>query len=610
MKITGNRLCVTVCGVAGIVSACWGDEAAWVRPDLTEPNRVVMSGAWGDAYSRGLSRIGSAPYEASFVLSDVSFQTNRWFTNYSGDISGRFLELASLSSSRDNPQPEALKTVLLQIAKYQKADGHFGADVDWKNPEALKGAEWDNKVMPLMWGNGRLLLGLTAAASRFSDPVLRAAAEKLGDFYATTVVGLFCDPARREYYTQATGYASAYVTCVFEGMEGLVQLYRLTGEKRYLDTVRRMADFHEQFDTLPVNHSHGSLSEHEALILLYEFTGDVRYLNRVVARWDRIVHEGYVSPVGGVLEKFVVTGFDRDEGCSEADWLRLNLMLWRNTGQSRYLDMVERTMFTEMAANQWPDGGFGHRNFGVDATGPYAFWDYSQEALWCCAFHGPLALRELKSCLATGAKGAIELQFPVSFEAPVAVGKAHWLVKSEALPEQPGVPVRCDVTLTQVSAKGTAKAQEQEKGKGKGKVSLWVRTPEWASYVTAKVNGKPEPLALARQGYVKTQPLAAGTTIQLSYAAQPYLENRRLQRVALPQNLPARVENVVVRYGPQVLVNDGSGDIQAVSLKVDASGVLRLPGAEAATRLVPWSKVTNPSGKHAFVIHANLESSR
>lgn len=581
--------------MAGLGFSCHG-ETNWARPSLVEPNRVTMNGPWGDAYSRGLSRIGAPPYETPFILSDVSFTTNRWFTNYSGDISGRFLELTSLSSTRDNPQPVALKSVLLQIAGYQKPDGHFGAVVDWNNPEALKGASWDNKVMPLMWGNGRLLLGLTAAASRFNDPVLLASAKKLGDFYGTVALTLFCDPAKREFYTQATGYASAYVTCVFEGMEGLVQLYKLTGDKKYLETARRMADFHEAFDKLPVDHSHGSLSEHEALILLFEASGDAKYLNRVVTRWNKIVHDGYVSPVGGVLEKFCVTGFERDEGCAEADWLRLNLMLWHNTGETRYLDMAERTMSTELSANQWPDGGYGHRMFGIDATGPFAFLDYSQEALWCCAFHGPLGLRELKSYLATGTKNTIELQFPVAFEAPVSVGKAEWTVKSALRPAQPGIPVLCDVTVTQSS--------------GKGKIPLWVRAPEWASYVTAKINGKSEPLVPARRGYLKTRPLPSGTTIQLAYAAQPYLENRRLQRAALPQSLPARLENVVVRYGPYVLVNDQSGDIQTVVLKVDASGRLQLPGVEATIRLLPWTQVSNPSGRHAFVFNAQLEPVR
>ena len=85
--------------------------------------------------------------------------------------------------------------------------------------------------MPLFWGNGRLLLGLTAASRRFQKPQMLAAARRLGDFYATVGLDVFCDPARTNEYNQASAYAGAYVTCYFEGMEGLVQLYRLTADK-------------------------------------------------------------------------------------------------------------------------------------------------------------------------------------------------------------------------------------------------------------------------------------------------------------------------------------------------------------------------------------------
>lgn len=568
----------------------------WQRPTLMEPNRVNMEGDWGNAFTRGIERMGKAPYEPAFILSDVSFTTNRWFTNYSGDISGRFIEVTSLSSSRENPEPAALTEVLKKITDYQKPDGHFGAVVDWANPEELRGASWDNRIMPLMWGNGRLLLGLTASAVRFDDARLLDSARKLGDFYVNIASVLFCDPQKKDFYTQNTGYASAYVTCVYEGMEGLVRLYQATHDARYLNTARKMADFHEAFDKLPVNHSHGSLSEHEALILLYENTGDAKYLNRVVNRWNRIVNEGFVNPVGGVMEKFVVTGYERDEGCSESDWLRLNLMLWRNTGDPRYLDMAERTVSTELAANQWPDGGFGHRVFGIDATGPYAFHDYSQEALWCCAFHGALGLRELKSYLATSGAEGIELQFAVAFDAPVSFKSSQWRVESRMKAATTECPVQCGVTLTRVSAQG--------------RVAVLIRIPEWAESVSAEMNGKKLALSPARKGYVKTKALNSGASFTVAYHAVPYLENRRLKRIDLPQKLPAHMDDVVVHYGPHILVNNTNGEIQTVVLHVDSKGHLQLPQANGEPLLVPWNQVKNSSGRHAFVINADLQSSK
>jgi DUF1680 family protein len=561
---------------------------SWVRPELNDPRQVLLSGPLGDALSRGLGRIGQEPYHPAFILADVSFATNRWFTNYSGDISGRFLELASVTSQRGDPQPAALPTVLEQITRFQKPDGHFGAEVNWTNAAELHGPAWDSKIMPIFWGNGRLLLGLTASYVRFGDAKLLASARRLGDFYATTAADVFCDPRRADEYRQAAAYAGAFVTCYFEGMEGLVQLYRLTRDRRYLETALRMADFHEAFDTLPVGHAHGSLSQHEALLMLYEETGQAKYLERVVARWEAATTGGYVSPAGGVMEKFVVSGYARDEGCAEADWLRVCLMLWRHTGRVRYLDMAERTVWNEYFANQWPDGGFGHRNLGVDQSGPYAFDSYSEEALWCCTFHGPLALNEFKSYLAVAANNALCYNFPVDFVAPVTVSNTEWTVRSLSLPPTQAVPVRCEVRLTERS--------------GRGAMRLFVRVPEWAEEIGLRINGSessPEQVG----GYLRTKPLRPGTVVQIDYHAHPYLETRRFERVKLPAALPARLDQVVVRFGPNVMVNPTSGRITDLALSTK-HGVLELPAGQS--KLTSWADLRNSAIPHAFVFNVSL----
>jgi hypothetical protein len=568
------------------------EDAAWTRPPLTEPNRVEMGGAWGDSYQRGLARLAKDPFTTNFVLADLNFNMERWFTNFSGDISGRFTEVTALSSTRENPQPPILREVLTKIPENQKADGHFGIEMDWNQPIDADPTSDKVKMLPMLWGNARLLLGLTAAWERFEDPRIQATARKLGDFYVNVVVERFCDPKRMDEYKKPAQYASAYVTCVFEGMEGLVRLYRLTKDERYLKTALRMADFHEEFDTLPVGHSHGSISEHEALILLYEETGNAKFLKRATTRWDAIVQGGFVNASGGVLEKFW-TVFDRDEGCSESDWLRLNLMLWRNTGQTRYLDMAERLMTTEYPANQWPTGGFGHRFIVCDDQGPIGFKDYSQESLWCCSFHCPLGLRDLKGYLATGGTDGIRYNFPVDFKAPVQTGKTDWTVTSKALPAQDGVPVRCEVTL---------------EGPANATTPFAIRVPEWADRVVVKVDGKDAPTT-KKGGYTAFEkPLASGAKVEVAYSARPYLEDRRCKRIETPKTLPATLDKVALRYGPGVLVNADSGDVQPLTLTVGADGALQLP--KDGPKLLPWGQLTTPGAPHAFLFNAKVEAGK
>ena len=104
----------------------------WSLPDARE---VQLGGVLGQAWERSVQRLAEEPYRSPVYLrSDFSFETNRVFINYSGDISGRFIELASLMSPAGQMQPGTLGEVLRDIGRYQNPDGHFGRAVNWNEP--------------------------------------------------------------------------------------------------------------------------------------------------------------------------------------------------------------------------------------------------------------------------------------------------------------------------------------------------------------------------------------------------------------------------------------------------------------------------------------------
>ena len=508
---------------------------------LTGASRISMGGTFGKMYKSGLERMGKVPFEVNFVLADVNFNMKRMFTNFSGDISGRFIEVCSSYSEDGESFPPILQEVVEKIVQYQKPDGHFGADVNWQDKMDTFNETDNAKMMPILWGNGRLLLGLVAAWKAFGKAETLAAVQKLGDFYVNTVEPRFCDPTHlEEYKFEAPGYASAYVTCVYEGMEGLVQLYRATKDKRYLDCACKMADFHEQFDVLPVRHSHGSLSEHNALVLIYEETGDRKYLDRVTKRWTDAVEGGYINVCGSVLEKFWVTGYNRDEGCTEADWLRLNLMLWRNTKDDKYLDMAERLLYNGYIANQWPSGGFGHRYMGIDEKGPFSYQKYSQESVWCCSFHCPMGLYDFKRYLAVGfdgqngKPGTIRYNFGKIFVSPILVNGQTWTVKSGMAKNG----------LFAVTLDGPANAE----------VFFDYRKPNWANEVQVCLAGQSEPVDLSK-------PLKAGAKLEIAYLYDDVrLEDRRLNPVAIPAGAANLKEVALFNAAKALVAKTGGGE--------------------------------------------------
>ncbi len=242
--------CVSLLFLAGTL-----DGATNTEQRLADAREVQLGGILGEAYQRGVSRLSEDPYRsAAYLRSDFSFETNRIFVNYSGDISGRFIEIASLISPPGQMTPATLPEVLRDVGRYQKADGHFGRDVDWNQP--LEPENSNAKLLPIFWGNSRLLVGLIEAHGAFGRSDLLAAAKRIGDFYVATATR-FLDPAREPEYRMTGSYAAGYVTDYFPGIEGLARLYQVTREPRYLRQAEQMAEFFRRFDTLPIDHSHG-----------------------------------------------------------------------------------------------------------------------------------------------------------------------------------------------------------------------------------------------------------------------------------------------------------------------------------------------------------------
>ena len=513
------------------------------------PPRVALGGEVGDAAAACAARFRSAPFDSlSWLRADltgerVSEFDGQWghvmsrpFKQYSGDISGRFIEIMAMDSRGDLAVHPAFRGLLEEVPKRQRPGGYFCSSgvIDWQQPidYAKEGSAADGgRMMPALWGNSRLLCGLVEAMRAFpADAAIAGAARGLGDFYVT-MLPRFNDPGRIAEYTSAGSYAAGYVTCWFPAMEGLVKLSVLTGESKYLEAAKAIADFYRRFDRLPIDHAHGMLCNQVSLLLLFEATREAGYLARVEQRWDELVEGGYINPAGGILEKCHVR-FERDEGCAIADWLRLNLALGRVTGKARYWAMAERTLHNHLLQNQTPKGGFGHRHILCDEEGAWGFEGRIEESTWCCTYHGELGFINLRNHLLARAGGLLACNFALDFTATDATGTTTSVLRPGL---QAGEVVRQRVTLA-----------------GQPPAKVRVRQPRWADAVTA-VDAAGAALALeAADGWCTTaQPV---TEVEFVYAGGVYAEDRRCTR--LP-NGPDAGKPFVIGYGPKVLAAEG-----------------------------------------------------
>ncbi|MCY3017970.1 MAG: glycoside hydrolase family 127 protein [Planctomycetota bacterium] len=559
-----KRVSLALATLFAIVSPGTPAGDAWPTVSLPKACDVELAGPIGDDLKRGVDRLALAPYTTPWLLADISFAEKRIFTNYSGDVSGRFLELASLTSPPDKFVPATLQPVLEQALRFQKPDGHFGADFDlarrFESNTTQKVAP-----LPMFWGNGRILVGLIAVAQERNRPDYLDAARKLGDYYVSCAEQML-SPAREKEFRATGTYGDSYVCDYFPAIEGMALLYRATKDERYLKVAQRMAEFFKKFDALPIDHSHGNLCAWRGHLLLYGLTGERPYLDAARAKWDAAVNGGFVWPIGGVGEHWHVS-YPVTEGCSESDWLRFNLDLWRFTGERRYLDMAERVLWNQYRMNQSPNGGFGSRHLEADAAGPFAVKARIEEWNFCCGFHGPLGLHFLKQYLAAGSERAIFINFPLGFTG-----------KLKAAGRTAVVTVKTDV-----EAKSGFWRMEIQVAPGDAADPLHtvvhVRVPDWASVADVQTPGK----------QLKTEPQSGVLSIEHDFKAgektvvllRPavHLEGRRFQRVVPEQGTTARLKDVAILSGPHVLFAapaSGSGR-PALLATSDAQGSLSFP---------------------------------
>ena len=451
---------------------------------LLAPLSSAWAGELSDRYQKALGRVlsGEAPrYDAALLLADVIPDDSRRFTNFSGDISGRYL--GALAAAGVLEAPLAL---LPRVLEHQRADGRFG------NPLSNSGATDDD--MSRLWGAGRMLIGLVELHEASGDERALDAARRLADwlvahgdrFNAASVRDTFSDGH------MATGYI-----CWTQNIEGLARLGALTGDRVYLDLAREMA---ARVERRQGQHSHGWLSSLRGVLDLYEATGEQRWLEQVEADWEAFAASDDLLPSGGVAEYFGPDG-GRDEGCSEADLVRLTLQLWRLTRDTRYIEAAERAMFNAFYGNQLLNGGFGHQHLSERG------FDHGRaEAWWCCNLHGVRAFPAVRDAAFRDEDGAVF--YDLAVDARHEAGGMVWRAESE----RPGA---ASITVEQ----------------GRGAAKLAIR----AEAARVSLNGE-DVLPDARDGYL---------TLDRAWVAGDV--------VAVEYDYPVTVERGVVRRGPWVL---------------------------------------------------------
>src|ERR1700736_2429925 len=464
-----------------------------------------------------------------------------------GEHAGKFLD-AACNALRYNDHA-GLRRIAGRVAKAlvasQQADGYLGT-----YPATRRWAGWD------VWVHKYNLIGLLSYYELSADPAVLHACRAMGDLLART----FGDAPGQRDIISAGEHIGMAATSVLKPM---CKLYRFAGNTRHLEFCKYVVRAYEQphgprivstllrsgsvYRTANAK-SYEMLSNFNGLVDLYRLTADRKLLDAVLRAWDDIVqHQLYRTGTVSAMEHFQPDGrllslqsSNVGETCATVTWLQLNWRLWRLTGEARFGQEIERTVYNHLLAAQ--DAKNGNISYYTSWVGQKEFTD----AVLCCVSSGPRGISLIPQLVWGLAKDALVINLYTPGRARFEIDGVPVEVISET-----AFPADGHVTLTINTRRAT-------------QFTVRLRVPEWTTTFGVKagsrtLSGIPGQMLDVSQVWhgLSTLDIQMDMPTRMWPGAPTYAERVLLQRgpqvLALEQSL-----NPAVPYLHRVALGDAS----------------------------------------------------
>ncbi len=571
-------------------------KVAAVMPDVVEPvepSAVKLEGWLGariDANVRGrLEVVDTVPLLAGYLKRPGD---HPWI----GEHVGKWLHAATLAwaYTGDPALRKKLDQVAAELISTQEPDGYLGTYLPAQRFGLYPGADWD------VWSHKYNLIGLLTYYRYTGNEPALAAARKIGDLLIATF------PAKKSILAAGTHEGMA-ATSVLEPM---VQLYRVTGDPRYLAFARYIVGSYDEPNGPAVvrtlltvkevsktanGKAYEMLSNLVGLCELARVTGDRELLTAVTDAWTDIVEKRlYITGTSSIHEIFggdheLPNGEDAHLGetCVTTTWIQLNLQLLRLTGSAACADEIERSLYNHLTAAQNPRGDDWCYYTALEGAKHY------DKGITCCHSSGPRALALAPTAAYLQAGGTLLVSTLESSQARFQVDGA-----AVEIEQRSQFPTEGRSTLVVRTSRPT-------------RFALKVRVPTWAA-----------PLSID------------GTAFSGGWALVPERTWRDGDTVALQFTLQGRVVEgsytnfgrAALAWGPFVLaadsaLNPGVESVPALRLAADAppalagsAGGLRFTtqvrgpwdNAPRTVTLVPFADAGATGGEYRVWLRAPL----
>jgi DUF1680 family protein len=458
--------------------------------DLPEPDRVVLQGMLGKAVSGGyqgrLKHFITDAQSKPIAIFGPEAVAKNFAGDWNGEHAGKWLYTAARAAKRtgDAELAAAVRNVADYLVSRQESGGYLGtyapsADSRMTAPDFAGKRTWD------LWVHSYIILGLLEVNRFYPSEKYVRAARRVGDL----CYDLFVRDGRS---TADQGSHMGLSGTIL--LEPAVELYRATGEQKYLDLAYAVAAQIEKRPELAmVSRSlkgvdlqlmgdgkiYQLLWNFVGYAKLFETTGRQEYERTAEHAWANVV-EHHLTPGGGPwggvaghLEVFNPRGYFNPHGlvetCSTMSWVHLNRDLLRLTGEAKYADEIEKTIYNSLLGAQDPNGeDWAYFIFPNGQRSHTYYWA-------CCKSSGAVTLEEIAPLVFAKRERGIAVNLYSASEGRFEIPDAG----------QVRIAVQTDYPRGEEIRISVAPAREMS-------FPLFVRVPAWADGASINVNGKPE----------------------------------------------------------------------------------------------------------------------
>ncbi|MBC7887870.1 MAG: glycoside hydrolase family 127 protein [Ferruginibacter sp.] len=281
-----------------------------------------------------------------------------------GEHAGKFLEAAcnAYAGKADPALKIQIDRTAQQLIAAQLPDGYLGTyemDSHWTS--------WD------VWSHRYDLMGLLRYYELSGFKPALTSCEKIANLLMQT----FGTEKGQRDIVKAGGHVGMAATCILESM---AELYRFSGDKKYLDychfvvksfdnpngpRIITTLDSIGRVDKVANAKAYEMLSNLLGVLKLYRLTNDQQFLKPVSTAWNDITKNRlYITGTTSSFEHFqddqVLPATNKDnmgEGCVTTTWVQFNYQLLCITGEMKYLDELERSVYNHLTGAENPQTG-------------------------------------------------------------------------------------------------------------------------------------------------------------------------------------------------------------------------------------------------------------